>query len=199
MASASDSHPASGPALRERFAGLARQVAAARDAAAFAELFDYFAPRLNAYLQRLGMAAGEAEDLAQEVMTVLWHKADLFDPQKSSLSTWLFRIARNRRIDLARRKGGDALDRHEPMLLPAELPGPADGIDDRLRAEAVHEAIACLPAEQVELLTLAFFRGLSHSEIASETGLPIGTVKSRIRLAFDRLRHAIGADQRVDP
>jgi RNA polymerase sigma factor (sigma-70 family) len=89
--------------MKERLVRLAEAVAERRDQAAFAELFDYFAPRIKSYLQRLGMEPGQAEELTQEVMIVLWHKAGLFDPAKSSLATWLFRIARNRRIDAFRR------------------------------------------------------------------------------------------------
>ena len=74
-------------------------IAVRADRTAFAELFDFFAPRIKAYLRRLGLEDSAAEDIAQEVMIVLWHKANLFDPTKSSLSTWLFRVARNRRIE----------------------------------------------------------------------------------------------------
>src|SRR5690554_5356021 len=99
---------------QEEFAELARRVGETRDRKAFEALFDHFAPRLNGYLQRLGLERGEAEDMAQEVMAVLWHKAELFDPAKSSLSTWLYRIARNRRIDAARRERSRVLDPQEP-------------------------------------------------------------------------------------
>lgn len=182
----------------ERFAQLAHAVAHDRDRQAFTELFDFFAPRINAYLRRLGMQPGEAEDLAQEVMVVLWNKAHLFDPAKSSLSTWLFRVARNRRIDLARRVKTGQLDPDEPMLHPEPVEPPDKTMDGETRDARVREAMADLPAEQVELVRMAFFLGLSHSQIAEETGLPLGTVKSRIRLAFGRLRHALERDTLVD-
>jgi RNA polymerase sigma factor (sigma-70 family) len=180
------------------FSRLAAKVARDGDRDAFTRLFDHFAPRINGYLQRLGMEPAMAEDLAQEVMAVLWHKAHLFDPAKSSLGTWLFRIARNRRIDLLRRDRSYLLDPSDPILLP-EDPEPADeGMDARQRDERVRIAMTALSGEQFELLQYAFFIGLTHSQIAERTGLPLGTVKSRIRLAFGRLRKILEADGAVD-
>lgn len=183
---------------REDQADLAVLVATKRDKAAFTRLFDYFAPRINAYLRRLGLEAGPAEDLAQEVMVVLWHKAELFDPVKSSLATWLFRVARNRRIDVARKNRPDRIDPNDPFLLPEEQDPPDEEMDARLRDERVRAAMSALPPEQLELLRYAYFLGLSQSEIAERTGLPLGTVKSRTRLAFVRLRQALQADPKVD-
>lgn len=184
--------------LQDEHARLAALVAASRDRRAFAQLFDYFAPRLNGYLRKLGMDAAAAEDLAQDVMTVLWHKADLFDPSKSSLATWLFRVARNRRIDGMRRDRSHLLDQFDPMLQPDEVE-PADKVVDAARRdERVRLAMLDLPDNQAELLRYAYFLGLTQSQIASETGLPLGTVKSRIRLAFARLRSVLEADPLVD-
>lgn len=180
------------------FAQLAALVATRRDRAAFAALFDHFAPRINAYLQRLGMERSSAEDLTQEVMVVLWHKAALFDPQKSSLSTWLFRVARNRRIDALRRDRSHLIDPEDPIFRPEEVE-PADAfMDARQREERIRVAVAGLPEEQRELIRQAYFLGLSHSQIAEGTGLPLGTVKSRIRLAFARLRKALEDDPGAD-
>ncbi|VVT00295.1 sigma-70 family RNA polymerase sigma factor [Rhizobium sp. EC-SD404] len=184
--------------LNERFARLARAVAFERDKTAFAELFDYFAPRIKSYLLRLNMQPQEAEELAQEVMIVLWHKAGLFDSTKSSLATWLFRVARNRRIDALRRDRGKDLDAEDPSLLPSAPEPPDLLMDAEQRDERVRRAMSVLPTEQLELVRLAFFIGLSHSQIAEETGLPLGTVKSRIRLAFGRLKKALEDDPRID-
>lgn len=183
---------------QQYFARLAQAVAHDRSQQAFAELFDYFAPRINAYLRRLGMQHGEAEDLAQEVMAVLWHKAHLFDSQKSSLATWLFRVARNRRIDHARRDKSGKLDPDDPILHPEPPAAPDAELDVVARDDAVHTAMKALPEEQFELVRMAFFLGLSHSQISEETGLPLGTVKSRIRLAFGRMRQALEQDMSVD-
>ncbi len=184
--------------LNEHFAKLAEAVARHRDRQAFEELFDHFAPRLKSYLRRLKMEPAQAEELTQEIMVVLWHKADLFDPAKSSLSTWLFRIARNRRIDAARRERSGALDPDDPFLQPSAPDSAEDAIDASRRDARVRAALDELPEEQVRLVRMAFFLGLSHSQIADETGLPLGTVKSRIRLAFARLRKAFEADPGID-
>lgn len=184
--------------LNARFARLARAVAEERDKAAFAELFDHFAPRIKAYLQRLGLGTAESEEMAQEVMIVLWHKAGLFDASKSTLPTWLFRVARNRRIDLLRRDRSGELDGHDPALKPSAPEPPDETIGAEQRDARIRAAMEKLPSEQLELVRLAFFIGLSHSQIAEETGLPLGTVKSRIRLAFGRLRAVLESDPAVE-
>ncbi|WP_026480267.1 sigma-70 family RNA polymerase sigma factor [Ahrensia sp. 13_GOM-1096m] len=184
--------------LQKEFAVLALRVATSKDRQAFAQLFDYFAPRLKSYLRSLNMSDGAAEDLTQEVMLVLWHKAHLYDASKSSLSTWLFRVARNRRIDLARRDKSALLNPDEPLLQPASVQPADEAMDDDQRDERVQLAMASLPQEQIELVRQAFFLGLSHSQISEQTGLPLGTVKSRIRLAFGRLRRALENDALVD-
>lgn len=183
---------------QQQHARLAARIASARDRDAFIVLFDHFAPRLNAYLRRLGLDPAAAEDMAQDVMAVLWHKADLFDAQKSSLATWLFRIARNRRIDGARRDRSHLIDPTDPIFLP-DAPEQADaGMEASQRDERVRIAMSDLPDNQAELLRYAYFVGLTQSEIAEQTGLPLGTVKSRIRLAFKRLRAALEADPKAD-
>jgi RNA polymerase sigma factor (sigma-70 family) len=172
----------------DAFSDLVAAVAERRDKTAFTQLFDHFAPRVKAYLLRLGTDSGAAEELTQEVMVTLWRKAALFDHSKSSVGTWLFRIARNRRIDQIRRSRGETLDEDDPMLLPASLDGPDEIFDARRLEVRMQAALDGLPDEQAQLVRLAFFDSLSHSEIAERTGLPLGTVKSRIRLAFARLR-----------
>lgn len=180
------------------FAELTRRVAETRDRAAFTVLFDHFAPRLKAYLMRQGANAGFAEEIAQDAMIVLWNKAALFDPAKSSVSTWLFRVARNRRIDLLRRDKSDRIDPNDPIFHPAPAEAPDSGLDAATRDARVRAAMARLNPEQLALIKLAFFEEQSHSEIAEQAGLPLGTVKSRIRLAFKKLREALEADPLVD-
>jgi RNA polymerase sigma-70 factor, ECF subfamily len=181
---------------RQRFAALAKAVADRRDQEAFSELFDYFAPRLKSWLMRQRMADGEAEELAQEVMIVLWHKASLYDSSRSSLSTWLFRIARNRRIDAQRRTKTRLFDDTDPALQPAAVIAADVTMESEDRDAQVRAALAQLPEEQQALLRASFFLGQSHSEIAIATGLPLGTVKSRIRLAFAKLRKALEGESR---
>lgn len=181
-------------AQRDEFATLLAAVAERRDAQAFTRLFDHFAPRLNAHLQRLGSDPVAAEEIAQEVMLAVWRKAALFDPAKSSVATWLYRIARNRRIDGLRRNRFEFLDASD-ALLEVEDGGDLEGdLDLSLREGRVRAALDHLPPEQISLVRLAFFDGLSHTQIAERTGLPLGTVKSRIRLACARLRRALETD-----
>ncbi|WP_373636908.1 sigma-70 family RNA polymerase sigma factor [Yoonia sp. BS5-3] len=160
-----------------------------KDKAAFAEIFGYFAPRVKSFLMKSGASPELAEECTQEVMATLWNKAHLFDPTKASVSTWIFTIARNRNIDMLRKQR-----RPEPEDLPwgpeAE-PEQAEALGLQQETEQLGEAISKLPPEQRKLIEKAYFGDLSHSEIAAETGLPLGTIKSRIRLALDRLRHAM--------
>lgn len=178
----------------DHWALLMRAVAERRDRAAFTEIFDYFTPRLEAYLIRLGLDPGASEEIAQDVMITLWRKADLFDPQKSSLATWLYRVARNRRIDLSRRSRTDYVDPQSPTILDIAEEKRIDAeMDGQQRDDIVRGLIADLPVEQKDLVMLAFYEGLSHSQIAERTNLPLGTVKSRLRLAFTRLRRSLEA------
>lgn len=160
-----------------------------QDQAAFAELFRHFAPRVKAFLMRSGADPSLAEECAQEVMATLWHKAHMFDPTRATVATWVFTIARNRKIDALRKQ-----KRPEPEDLPwgpeAE-PDQEDILSLQEETRALGQALAELPEKQRELIERAYFGDLSHSEIAAETGLPLGTIKSRIRLALDRLRHTM--------
>jgi len=158
------------------------------DRTAFAALFEFYAPRVKGYLKRLATDDATAEELAQEVMLTVWRKASQFDSKQASASTWIFRIARNRRIDMARKAARPDLDQSEPLLQPVAEELPDNAAHAREREGRVREALKQLPEDQVRLLRLAFFDGLSHSEIAECENVPLGTVKSRIRLAFDKMR-----------
>ncbi|WP_227418782.1 sigma-70 family RNA polymerase sigma factor [Roseitranquillus sediminis] len=176
--------------MEENWVGHIRRIHHDKDEAAFAELFRHFAPRVKAFLIRSGADAALAEECTQDVMATLWRKAHMFDPSRASVATWIYTIARNRRIDVLRRQR-----RPEPEDLPwgpEHEPDQADVIAMQQEAERLGQAIAELPQKQRDLLARAFYGELSHSEIAAETGLPLGTIKSRIRLALDRLRHAMG-------
>ena len=173
---------------RGRLADLVEAIAARQDRAAFATLFAHYAPRLKGYLLRLGLGPAQAEDLAQEVMVTVWRKAGQFDRAQASVATWIYRIARNRRIDAFRREQRAVLDADDPGLQPSAEPAPDAGLDATEREEQVRAALAELPSEQVDLVRRAFYEGLSHRQIADVTGLALGTVKSRLRLAFQKLR-----------
>lgn len=167
-------------------------VARQRDRGAFASLYRHFAPRLKSYLLRLGADAGTAEEVMQESMLVLWRRADSFDPSQASASTWVFTIARNKRIDGLRRGRRPEFDPEDPALMPS-APEPADRrLETAERNHRLRQAIEALPDEQARLLQLAYYDDMSHSAIAETTRLPLGTVKSRLRLAFGRLRQALG-------
>ena len=181
-----------GDAERTRFADLLLAVAELQDRNAFAELFAYYAPRVKSYLLRLGADSALAEEIAQDVMVTVWRKAGLFDRAQASVSTWIFRIARNRRIDLFRRSKRPELDPEEEMILPSGVEAPDARIEAMETEARVRAAMKDLPEEQVLLLKLAFYEGLSHSEIAVRLGAPLGTVKSRIRLAFAKMKVRLG-------
>jgi len=164
-------------------------IAQEQDQKAFAEVFRHFAPRVKAFLIKSGADESLAEECMQDVMATLWHKAHMYDPTRAAVSTWIFTIARNRKIDLLRRYA-----RPEPEDLPwgpeAE-PDQADVLALQEDTAKLAEAIRKLPEKQRILIERAYFGDLTHSEIAAETGLPLGTIKSRIRLALERLRHAM--------
>ncbi len=166
------------------------RVAVHQDRAAFATLFAHFAPRVKAYLLRLGAPSGVAEELAQEALLSVWRKAHLFDPAKASAATWLFTIARNLRIDAIRRERRPELDPEDFMPEP-----DADADEGLMLAEnegRLRLALKELPADQIQVVELSFFADKPHSQIAVELGIPLGTVKSRLRLAMGRLKRAMG-------
>jgi RNA polymerase sigma-70 factor (ECF subfamily) len=169
-------------------ADLLEAVARDRDRGAFKELFAYYGPRVKAYLRRLGADDTLADELAQEVMLTVWRRAHLFDRRQAAVSTWIYTIARNKRIDAIRREKWPAVDADDPALVP-EADQPADAaVAAEQRSDRLHEAVKALPEQQAMLLRKAFFEDKSHSAIAEETRLPLGTVKSRLRLAMTRLR-----------
>lgn len=160
------------------------------DARAFAALFAHFAPRVRAHLVRTGSSPELAEDCAQEALATVWRKAHLFDPSRASAATWIFAVARNRRVDLVRRA------KAPPESLPwgpEEPPAPPDRLARREDEARVALAVARLPPAQRAVVERAYWGDRSHGEIAGETGLPLGTVKSRLRLALGRLREALDA------
>jgi len=179
---------------RDTLAALIEAVASGRDRQAFAELFTHFAPRIKGYMIRLGADSAQADELTQDAMLTVWRKAYTFDRRRASVSTWLFTIARNRRIDILRREARPEFDPNDPLLTPDPEPAPDAAADQTQQEERLRAAMTGLPQEQLDLLHRAFFRGRSHRDIADDTGLPLGTVKSRLRLAFGRLRKALEED-----
>lgn len=170
-------------------------VAQDQDRNAFAQLFAYFAPRIKSFLARSGLADSVAEELTQEVMVALWRKAPSFDPSRAGLSTWLFTIARNQRIDYVRRSRIAAGDEY---FEPDEEADPTESGENIAiateREEKIRMALAKLSDEQASIVRLSFFAEKPHAVIARELGIPLGTVKSRIRLALARLRLVLDSD-----
>jgi RNA polymerase sigma-70 factor (ECF subfamily) len=173
-----------------------RAVAERQDREAFRELFAFYAPRLKAFLIKRGASAGEAEDVMQEALTLVWRKAAQFDPAKASVSTWIYTIARNRRIDLIRRAKRPELDPEDPFFSSvSEQPDGEQEYTRNERAKLVRTYLKTLPAEQLQVVQKAFYEEMTHQKIAAELDMPLGTVKSRIRIAMRRLRdHLDGAE-----
>ena len=182
------------PTQAPDWALLLRQIDQSGDRRAFEALFQYFAPRIKAYMMRLGSDGAAAEELTQEALAAVWRKAGQYDPAKASVSTWIFTIARNLRIDAFRKESRPELDPHDPALVPE----PETPADDRVfaeqRAARVAQALGELPEEQRHVVHLSFYEDRTHAEIAEHLDLPLGTVKSRIRLAFQRIRTSLGED-----
>jgi RNA polymerase sigma-70 factor (ECF subfamily) len=168
------------------------RVSATADRQAFTTLYGYFAPRVKGFLMRNGAPADLADDLAQETMVKVWRKAKLFDPAKAAAATWIFTIARNARIDAARRAAKPALDPDEPALTPEPEPTADVQLERADRDERLRSAFDCLPDNQREVVELHFLEDAAHSEIAERLGVPLGTVKSRLRLAFEKIRKEVG-------
>lgn len=175
-----------------------RAVGAHQDKRAFQSLFSYFGPRVKAYVMRLGCQPGQAEELTQETMIKVWRKASQFDADKSAPSTWIFRIARNQRIDAFRRENRPELDPNDPSLIP-EPEEAADSVIEQKQSEMqLLEAMKHLSEDQKAILKLSFFEDMSHGRIAEHLNIPLGTVKSRLRLALGKLRSTLD-DSRLPP
>lgn len=166
-------------------------VGARGDSGAFTVLFGHFGPRVHAQMVRFGLAPVAADDVTQDVMTTIWRKAHLYDARKSAATTWIFQIARNRCIDLRRRARELSCANEDFYAIPDEGELSDDRLDAGQQEERMRAALRALPPAQFTIVRLAFFEGLTHRAIARQLNLPLGTVKSRLRLAFARLRHLL--------
>ena len=176
---------------RARHAELMLKVARDRDKNAFAELYGHYGPLLKGFMMRQGETADLAEDIAQEAMVAVWHKAQTFVPERGNVSTWIFTIARNLRIDTRRRLGRVSFADISGMEFEDEGPASDDALAAHQEGRHLNTALRDLPDDQREILTLAFVDELSQSQIARKLGLPLGTVKSRMRLAYGKLMRAL--------
>jgi len=166
-----------------------------RDRDAFIRLFEYFAPRIKSFMMKGGMAPDAADDLAQETMLAVWQKAAQYDPRKAAASTWIFTVARNKKIDVLRRRARQEPYAADPLTVADVSQRPDEYAGRRKDIREMADAIDSLPPEQADMIRKAFFEEKSHSDIAAEENLPLGTVKSRIRLALDKLRGSMGGGQ----
>lgn len=164
------------------------RVGSNRDRSAFKKLYEHFAPRLKSFLLRIGSDMSAAEEICQESMIMVWRRAETFNPDSAGASTWIFTIARNKRIDKLRKDNRPLPDLNDPSFFQI----PVDKSDDILQRveeeKKIKNALKNLPPEQAKLILSAYYEEKSHRKIADETNLPLGTVKSRIRLAINRLR-----------
>ncbi|CUJ90156.1 Sigma-K factor [Shimia thalassica] len=163
-----------------------------QDRQAFVNLFDYFAPRLKGMFIKSGLSAARAEDIIQDTMLNVWRKAHLFDPHRAQATSWIYRIARNRHIDVLRRENRPLPEELKIEDQPAEDASQIVALE--METEKLRSALMRLRPEQRELVEKAYLGELSHSDIQAETGLPLGTIKSRIRLGMERLRHEMKAN-----
>lgn len=175
------------------FAAKIVAIAERADRQAFAALFEHFAPRIKAYLMRLGGSDLGAEELTQETMALVWRKAGLFDPARARSSTWIFSIARNQRIDAFRRERHPEIDPEDPALRRPDEPGADLLLETKQSSAEIARALEGLSPDERQLLTLAYYEDKSHSAIAAELGIPLGTVKSRLRQVFRKLRSDLSA------
>lgn len=173
------------------FSALLLNIAQDQDRAAFADIFQHFAPRVKSYMLKLGCVDEIAEELAQQTLLKVWRKAQLFNPDKAAASTWIFRIARNIRIDVLRKQKHFYDDGYDLEGIEDEQENAEIKISREQINRNVTLALTGLPLDQAQIIRMSFYDGLSHGEIAKKLEIPLGTVKSRTRLAFGHLRKSV--------
>ena len=177
---------------RGSMSDLLSRIARERDRAAFRQLFEDYGRRVQSYMMRQGADAATAEELAQETLLTVWRKAALYSPEKGAVSTWIFTIARNLRIDRVRREfAWQELPDDMSETLTSDAPAPDEAVAEGQRRIRVRAALDDLSPEQREVVVLSYIEGLSHHEISDRLSLPLGTVKSRMRLAYQKVRTAL--------
>jgi RNA polymerase sigma-70 factor, ECF subfamily len=173
------------------FSMLLSNIGLNQDRDSFADVFQHFAPRVKSYMVKLGCVDEMAEELAQQTLLQVWRKAQLYDPQKAAASTWIFRIARNIRIDMLRKQKHFFDSDFDLATIEDDQQNAEYKINQEQKNRRVSLALTDLPSDQAQIIRMSFYDGFSHSEIAKQLEIPLGTVKSRIRLAFARLRDSV--------
>ncbi|WP_169570031.1 sigma-70 family RNA polymerase sigma factor [Sneathiella limimaris] len=169
------------------------RVAEHADRAAYRRIFLHMAPKVKTFLLKSGLSPAECEEVLQDTMMKVWRKAALFDRSKSAASTWIYSIARNARIDRIRKEYRPLPDPEDPSFVPDPPETGEEAVSREQNREMIQEALSSLPSEQIEIITMSFFEEKSHAEISEALNLPLGTVKSRIRLAFGKIRARLEA------
>lgn len=177
--------------LQTQFQRYIQDIVKRKSRDAFSALFDFFAPRLKTYFMQTGLSPEQAEDVVQDTMVQVWRKADQYDPERAAVSSWIFMIGKSRLVDAVRRTRRPELDPDDPFLSPPQPQGPEPRLEHREIGVRIKDAIRGLPEEQQTVLRASFYQGLSHSEIAKRYELPLGTVKSRLRLAMNAMRQGV--------
>lgn len=177
-------------AVLDPWASCLEKIAEQRDRGAFRELFEHFSPLVRAFLLRSpGGDWSQAEEITQEVMVKIWRKAGSFNSRKASATTWIYTIARNTRVDFIRRRERKERRFHvDDLWHETEAAEPLVDLQQKRNERLIRQALTDLPDEQAQVLFKAFMEGKSHNEVATELDLPLGTVKSRIRLALAKLQ-----------
>jgi RNA polymerase sigma-70 factor (ECF subfamily) len=166
-------------------------IARRQDTEAFRDVFDHFVPRLKSFMIRKGADATLAEELAQETMLMIWRKSGLYSSVKGTVTTWIFTIARNLRIDRIRRESSQQFTDLDDYDAPSDDPGSDDQLILMQQQTKVRRALTELPEEQKEIIHMSYILDMPQSEIADRLGLPLGTVKSRMRLAYRKLQKSL--------
>jgi RNA polymerase sigma factor (sigma-70 family) len=183
--------------IKNPFIDSLKQIAINQDKASFKKIFDYFGPRLKSFLMSSGAEESIAEEVIQETMAIIWTKADYYNPKLASPSTWIYTIARNKKIDILRKSRKAILENIDTAILPPVEPRLEEDVDHDQRFEIVNKYLNDLPKEQLDLLKMNFIEEKSHGEIAEITKIPLGTIKSRIRLAMEKIRDRIAKDKEI--
>jgi|TARA_B110000240_G_scaffold169744_1_gene192912 RNA polymerase sigma-70 factor (ECF subfamily) len=182
--------------VKNPFINAMKQIADHQDKSSFKMIFDYFGPRLKSFLMSSGAEESIAEEVVQETMCVVWTKADYYDPKMASPSTWIYTIARNKKIDILRKSRKAILENIDTAILPPIIPRLEEDIEHDQKFEVINQYLNELPKEQLALLKMNFIEEKSHGEIAEITKIPLGTIKSRIRLAMEKIRERIEKDKK---